>query len=299
MRTIDLMGGASVLLEDRLRNDEGGELQLATNQYPWITFYRREGKDFNALLDQGLGEVAQAGLQGFEPIFNNIEEVRVLAPLLTKHGLRMGSFYVNSTLHDSTRAEQSIEEVLAIATEARGLGATLVVTNPSPIRWGGPENKTDRQLRVQARALERLGRLLQAEGMTLAYHNHDIELRNAAREFHHMLLDTDPSCVSFCLDAHWIFRGSGDSNVALADVVKLYGSRVTELHVRQSVGGVWSESLQDGDIDYLWLAEVFAAQEPRVVLEQAVEEASPKTLNALEAHRESAAYARRVFAPLR
>ena len=105
MRTIGLMGGASVLLEGRLRGDEGGELQLATNQYPWITFYRREGKDFNALLDQGLGEVAQAGLQGFEPIFNNNEEVRVLAPLLTKHGLRMGSFYVNSTLHDSTRAE--------------------------------------------------------------------------------------------------------------------------------------------------------------------------------------------------
>ncbi|OHB77560.1 MAG: hypothetical protein A2Z25_14480 [Planctomycetes bacterium RBG_16_55_9] len=62
------------------------------------------------------------------------------------------------------------------------------VTNPSPIRWGGPENKDDVQLRVQAAALEKLGRELRAIGLILSYHNHDIELRNAAREFHHMMV---------------------------------------------------------------------------------------------------------------
>ena len=61
-------------------------------------------------------------------------------------------------------------------------------------------------------------------------------------------LGTDPEHVTLCLDAHWICRGAGNSAVALFDVVKLYGPRVTELHLRQSVDNVWTEALSEGDI---------------------------------------------------
>ena len=33
------------------------KLHIATNVYPWITFYRRDERDFNASLDAGLAEV--------------------------------------------------------------------------------------------------------------------------------------------------------------------------------------------------------------------------------------------------
>jgi inosose dehydratase len=56
-------------------------------------------------------------------------------------------------------------------------------------------------------------------------------LPRAAREFHHMMAGTDPDKVSLCLDAHWIYRGSGNSSVALFDVLKLYGSRTREIHL--------------------------------------------------------------------
>ena len=49
--------------------------------------------------------------------------------------------------------------------------------------------------------------------------------------------------MKLCLDTHWIYRGAGNSNVALFDILKLYGDRVVSLHLRQSVGGVWSETL--------------------------------------------------------
>jgi inosose dehydratase len=151
---------------------------------------------------------------------------------------------------------------------------------------------------TQAEALDTLGRKLAALGLVLSYHNHDAELRNAAREFHHMMVGTDPKLVTLCLDAHWIYRGSGNSAVALFDVVKLYGPRVTELHLRQSVKGTWTESLEDGDIDYPALAKHLAGLglKPHLVVEQAVEQGSPKTMNAVEAHRRSVEYARRVFA---
>jgi inosose dehydratase len=275
-----------------------GKLHLACNQYPWLVFYQREGKDFNKLLDTGLGEVAASGMDGYEPLVTAPAEIDTLAPLLKKHRLEMRSLYVNSVLHEAQTASESVDEVLAIAKKAKGIGTRIIVTNPSPIQWGGPENKNDEQLEVQAKMLELLGRELKEMGLILAYHNHDIELRNAAREFHHMMAGTDPKYVTLCLDAHWVYRGAGDSAVALFDVLKLYGPRVTELHLRQSAQNIWSETLGEGDIDYPRLAKYLLGigVRPHVVIEQAVEQGTPKTMEIVEAFKQSSAYARRVFA---
>jgi inosose dehydratase len=275
-----------------------GKLHVACNQYPWGTFYAREKRDFNALLDSGLAEVKASGNDGFEPGVGGLQQIEQMTPLLKKHGLEMRSLYVNSTLHEAGQADRSIEEVLAAATKAKAVGTRIIVTNPSPIRWGGPENKTDEQLKVQAAAMDKLGAKLKQMGLTLAYHNHDIELRNAAREFHHMMNGTDPACVTLCLDAHWIYRGAGNSQVALFDVLKLYGSRVTELHLRQSQNGVWTEAFGPGDIDYARLADhlLRIGVKPLLVLEQAVEAGSPNTRNGVEAFRQSTQYTRQLFA---
>lgn len=301
LANVGLTSGAVLIGTSSARSAEPeppAKLHLACNQYPWIVFYRRDGRDFNASLDSGLAEVAASGVDGFEPIINAPEEVDRLGPLLKRHGLAMRSLYVNSVLHEPDTAEQSIQQVLAVAEKAKPLGTRILVTNPSPIRWGGPENKDDSQLRAQAKALDKLGGELKSMGLVLSYHNHDIELRHAAREFHHMMLGTDLKNVTLCLDAHWIYRGAGNSAVALFDVLKLYGRRVTELHLRQSVDGVWTETLCDGDIDYPALARHLAriGVRPHLVVEQAVESGTPKTMGAVEAHRRSAQYARRVFA---
>ncbi len=124
------------------------------------------------------------------------------------------------------------------------------------------------------------------------------ELLYAAREFHHMMVGTDPGALSLCLDAHWVYRGAGHSQVALSDVLKLYGSRVAELHLRQSTGNVWSETFGDGDIDYRALARKLleANVRPLLVLEQGPERETPQTLETAEVHRRSARYVREVFA---
>ena len=248
-------------------------------------------------MDKGLSEVAASHFDGYEPLANNPQELDRLGLLLKKHDLEMRSLYVNSELHERDKAQESIESVLAIAEKAKGLGTKIIVTNPSPIRWGGPENKNDAQLKVQAAAIEKLGRQLKAMGLTLAYHNHDIELRNAAREFHHMMAGTNPAYVTLCLDAHWIYRGAGNSAIALFDILKLYGSRITELHLRQSKDGIWTETMCEGDIDYPALARRLqkVGVRPHIVLEQAVEKGTPKTMTPLEAFTESSQYTIEVF----
>ncbi|MGO9112317.1 MAG: sugar phosphate isomerase/epimerase family protein [Thermoguttaceae bacterium] len=294
--------GGSVLLttgwNEVAQAEPHGKLNMACNQYPWSVFYSREGRDFSASLDTAFAEVARSGVDGFEPAVTSPEQAGQIADLLKKHGLEMRSLYVNSILHSAPEVDKSIAQIMAIAQRVKPAGTRIIVTNPSPIRWGGPENKDDAQLNVQAAALDRLGSQLRGIGITLAYHNHDIELRNAAREFHHMMLGTDPKNVTFCLDAHWVYRGAGNSAVALFDVLKLYGPRVSELHLRQSRDGIWTETLGDGDIDYRALAKylLHIGVKPHLVLEQCPEKGTPKTMDAVESHRQSREYANRVFA---
>lgn len=303
LKTLSLAAGAAwagFRIARAEENKADGHLHLASNHYSWIVFFNRDKRDFNQTLDEGLKEVAASGINGFEANVNGPEDIERFAPLLKKHGLEMRSFYVNSVLHTAEEAEKSLKHVLAIAEKAQAIGTKIIVTNPSPIQWGGAGDKTDDQLKIQAEALELLGKELHGRGLILAYHNHDMELRNAAREFHHMILGTDPRYVTLCLDSHWIYRGSGNSQVALFDIVKLYGKRVTELHLRQSVDHVWAETFGEGDIDYPALAQALRAQgvKPHLVMEQAVETGTPQSLSPVEAHRRSVEYARRVFAAL-
>ena len=281
----------------RPRSQTKSKVHIACNSYTWQTFFARESRNFDASLDAGFEDVARSGLDGFEPSVTSPRDIDRLAPLLKKNGLEMRSLYVNSVLHKPETVEASISGIVAIAERAKIEGTRIVVTNPSPIRWGGPENKDDAQLRTQAEALDKLGAKLRSTGVTLAYHNHDIELRNAAREFHHMMVGTDPAHVFLCLDAHWIYRGSGNSSVALFDVLNLYGNRVREVHLRQSVGNTWSETFGEGDIDYAAFARRLLELNSRthLVLEQAPENGTPKTMGPVEAHRASVQYARGLF----
>lgn len=275
-------------------------LPISCNSYSWFTFYSRAGREWMGNPDESMRDYASSGLRSYEPGATDVQMIEALGPLLRKYAITMPSVYVGSTLHQPDTAPESIDLVVKIALAAKALGTRIIVTNPSPIRWGTPEDKDDAALSTQAVNLEKLGSLLKAQGMTLAYHNHDIELRQGAREFHHMMASTDPRYVSLCLDVHWIYRGAGNSQIALMDVVRLYGKRIAELHLRQSVGDVWSEVFGKGDIDYerLVTALVNLKVRPHLVMEQCVEDKTPDTTDVVTAHRQGLKYVSEVFAPM-
>lgn len=204
----------------------------------------------------------------------------------------MPSIYAGSRLHDAGW-EQNVREVLAKAVFAKQLGATVLITNPQPL----PRDKTDAELECQAHGLEVLGKELAGMGLRLAFHNHSPEMKASAREFHHMLVGTDPRHVGLCLDAHWIYRGAGNSQVALFDIVRLYGPRIVSLHLRQSREGVWTQSMGDGDIDYRRLAAMLRDLrfDGPAILEQAIEAGTPTDLPPSERERASRQYVRDVF----
>ena len=292
------LSAAALLWNGSLRaaDTQAGEgPHVAINQWSVGAMRGRDKKRPSMPLDEELAELAACGINGLEAGLQTPEQAEALASQLAKQGLQMRSIYTGSELLDPAASEKEIARIVALAKRAKALGTKIIVTNPSPLP--NRRGKTDAQLKVQAAGLNRAGRELAALGMTLAYHNHDVELEHAAREFHHMLLGTEPGCMSLCLDAHWVYRGAGHSQVALFDVVKLYGSRIAELHLRQSQGNIWSETFGDGDIDYraLWKVLVALGVKPLLVLEQGPENGTPQTMEVAEAHRRSCRYAKDVF----
>jgi inosose dehydratase len=113
-----------------------------------------------------------------------------------------------------------------------------------------------------------------------------------------MMNGTDPANVSLCFDVHWVYRGADNSEVACFDIAKLYADRIVEYHLRQSIDHIWSESFDDGDIDYAAIIKVVQAangQSPHIVLEQAVESGTPQTMSTVEAFKKSVSYTRALF----
>ncbi|MDR6562295.1 MULTISPECIES: sugar phosphate isomerase/epimerase [unclassified Arcicella] len=260
---------------------------VACNGYNWITFYKRAGKKWGEDLEENMAELAKTGIKGYEPSIESKEMAQQLIPVLNKYNIALPSIYVNSILHDETLVKESISSIMGIAEVVKQYGTKIIVTNPSPIKWGSTQLKSDAQLALQAQAMETLGYQLRQMGLTLAYHTHDIELKAGAREFHHILLNTTPQNVSFCFDVHWVYRGSENSEAAVFDVLKLYGKRIVELHLRQSVAGIWAETFTaKGDIDYTRLAKELSKMniKPHIVIEQCLETNSPNTMDVVNAH---------------
>lgn len=285
------VASASLTLPILGKGAEDPPIHIATNTYPWTTFAKRKGETVVLHTDELLQGIASTGVTGYEPVICKPDGFDALGGRLESHGLEMRSIYVVSTLHEKEVAAESIDSVLAIGQRAVEAGVKIIVTNPSPIAWGKPNEKSDEHLKIQAEAMDQLGEKLAKMGLTLAYHNHDVELELGAREFHHMLTATNPEFVKFCLDAHWVFRGCGDSEVALFDAVSHYHERIVELHLRQSVGGIWTEVFSvEGDIDYGRLFRFLDEKQiaTHLVLEQAVEMETPNTMGAVAAHRKGA-----------
>jgi len=276
------------------------KLPISCNTYNWTTFFRRQGLEWGEDLDFCIRQFKESGITAIEPAFSHPDEVRRIQTYLDRYEIAMPSAYVNSLLHESEAAEKSIENVLAIARELKKSDTEILVTNPSPIAWGKKVAKNDSQIKLQTEKLDNLGQQLLDLGITLAYHTHDSELLAGGKEFHHVLQNTDSAHVSFCLDAHWVFRGCENSDLAVFDAIKMYGDRIVELHIRQSKEGIWTETFGEGDIDYVRMADIFVRNNihPHLVIEQAVEKGTPNTLDAITAHKISLQKVQTIFSGL-
>jgi sugar phosphate isomerase/epimerase len=117
-------------------------------------------------------------------------------------------------------------EAGAVAEEVGSFGTDRVVIT-GMYRFDYTDESTVREL---ARRLNKAGESLQKDGLSLLYHNHNVELlqvRPGLRAYEILLEDTDPALVSFEFDSFWFTDGGAD---AKAWMQKL-GTRMKLWHV--------------------------------------------------------------------
>ncbi len=117
-------------------------------------------------------------------------------------------------------------EAGAVAEEAGSYGTDRVVIT-GMYRFDYTDENAVREL---ARRLNKAGESLQKDGLSLLYHNHNVELlqvRPGLRAYDILLEDTDPALVSFEFDSFWFTDGGAD---AKAWMQKL-GTRMKLWHV--------------------------------------------------------------------
>jgi inosose dehydratase len=212
-----------------------------------------------------------------------------LAEQMKTRGLKPVTLYTGGRLHEVGVSTETVARIVKAAKIARDAGFNRISCNADPI---GRE-KTDEELKNQAAALSDLGGALKELGMKLGIHHHMPELASQGREFHHVFDHTDASKVGFCYDVHWVFRGG----ISPQEVLKRYGARVVSWHIRQSRGKIWWEDLDEGDVDYAAVAQWI--EEHRLArvftVELAIESGTQITRTAVENHRRSREFIRKVF----
>ena len=267
--------------------------KLSVQIYVWIQQFQSQKRTIAEGLDEALTAIHHAGYRRVELMTDCFRPdlcARTLG-LLKDEQLEIPTLYAGSTLHEALEGEKSITAITQAAKELTGAGLRWIVTNPSPKPRG--ERKTDAELDLQARNLNRLGAELHKQGVQLMVHHHTPELVDNAREWRFQLQHTDPQLVSCCVDVNWAVRGGQEPLAFLREV----GKRLASLHLRNDQQGVWLEDFGAGDIDYSkigdYLQEIgFAGY---LVVELAYEKSTKITRSLEEDLRLSRLYAEKVF----
>lgn len=224
--------------------------KVAAQVYVWTQVFAAQKKPLIEGLPEVFETTRKVGYRRMELISSFVlgEALPRTRELIRKHGIEIPIVYHNGSFHEEAAAEKAIAELLKVADAAKSLGAGLLEANPNP--KPKREAKTDAELEVQARSINRLAGEIARRGMRLILHHHDIEMADNAREWRHILRNTDPQRVGFCIDHDWVLY-SGQDPFAL---LKEAGPRVDSFHLRDARNRVWTQALGEGDYDYPALA---------------------------------------------
>jgi inosose dehydratase len=188
-------------------------------------------KRFQSFLDT-LEEIKGIGYQGFEsgfrnlsPQFDNPSTARrqIEQTGLTFFGIHI--FFANEMYDQSTHiASATVYE--PVARGGAALGAKHMILSGAPC--------ADRdQLKRKIEALNTAGKFAQSSGIKAAYHNHWWEFQSKIGEIDSLYAETDPSVVSFVLDAGHAYHGGAD----VPAFIRAHSKRIVGMHLRDFKDG--------------------------------------------------------------
>ncbi len=285
--------GFGAAFEAHSAGEPGQFAGVAAGTFVWTQVLGKQGKDPKENLDLIFEEIHSAGYEGVETFADYVAkpvQAARMTGLLDEHQLKLTGLYRGGVFHEEEKAKKTVDEIGQLAEIALALDCLHIIVNPDPLP---DREKTDQELDIQAQNLNKAGELAKNAGVGLDVHFHAPELRNDARELRWDMDKTDPALVFLCDDVHWMYRGGVDPYALL----EKYGPRVRGTHLRNSVGGVWSEELGPGDIDYARIAERLkkVGYTEWLTVELAIEDKTPQTRPLVESMKMSREFIRQTF----
>ncbi|MFL5294815.1 MAG: sugar phosphate isomerase/epimerase family protein [Phenylobacterium sp.] len=205
------------------------------------------GPDLAADLDGQLAQVAKAGYRTVELAGYVGRTPEALRAALDKAGLAAASSHVQAA---SSAAQGGLADPDRVIAEARVLGVRHIVLPmfpiPERIKPAAGEDRraylgrlgaemTEADWRSTAALLNAKAPPLKAAGLSLAYHNHNVEFApvapktgSGATGMAILLKETDPALVSFEMDAGWVVAAGQDPFA----ILKAHPRRFRQMHVK-------------------------------------------------------------------
>ena len=202
------------------------------------------GPDLRKDLDGQLAQVAKIGYRTVELAGYLGRTPAQLKAALDRAGLQATSSHVQAK---GAGPEPTLADLERLVADAHLIGIRHIVLPmfPIPERIGMTPKAGESRAAVVARMesqmtaddwkatadlLNAKGRALQAAGLTMGYHNHNVEFSpvGGTNGLEILLQATDPALVSFEMDVGWVVAGGGDPFALL----KAHKGRFTQMHVK-------------------------------------------------------------------
>ena len=172
-------------------------------------------------LEETLGKVKAAGydiVQWGTPGYMNAGEFKALLD-----GMGMKAC---SSSGDYEKMKSDPSAVKAAAEQAHTMDVQFVGIGSIPAAM----RKTKEGFEQFAKEMNVIGRELKKHGLKLSYHNHAFEFTRFGDCTGMDILtgETDPECVYFCVDVHWVQAGGRNP----ADYIRSLKGRVTLVHYK-------------------------------------------------------------------
>lgn len=202
---------------------------------------------------QVLDEIMEAGYAGTElgPYGYFPTEPNQLTPELSARGLQLVASFVPVPLAHRARHEAGYQEAMKVAGLLAQSGARLIVLadEMSEARMAvsgrvdeARDGMSDAQWEGAARILSRISEACRELGLSAVFHHHAGTFIETPNEIARLCENTDPGLLGLCLDTGHYFFGGGDP----VDAVRLYGSRIRHLHLKDVQLPVLEAARQDG-----------------------------------------------------
>jgi sugar phosphate isomerase/epimerase len=162
--------------------------------------------------------LAGLGYKKVEPFGGLLNDPQRLKSQLEVHGLSMPTSHVG--------LDRLRDDPVAAVQLCRGLGVQTIYAPAPPLgeRVGGEAEWT-----ALGRELDRIGKIVTAEGLRFGWHNHHWEFAKAAdgRRYLDILLEQAPDLL-WQADLAWMVRGGADPITEL----RRYAGRIKSVHVK-------------------------------------------------------------------